>query len=98
MPTLGVFVLPDPRDVFVSKLLSKIVRALADQPEFVVIKTHVAEEGASFTVEVHPDDTGKIIGRQGRNANSIRIIVSAVGHKLHRNYVLVVDEGHRIAT
>ena len=84
--------MPDPRDVSVSKLLSKIVSSLVDRPEFVVIKTHVAEEGASFTIEVHPEDTGKIIGRQGRNSKSLRIIVSAVGQKLHRRYVLVVDE------
>ena len=83
----------DPRDVSVSKLLSKIVCAMVDRPEFVVIKTHVAEEGASFSIDVHPDDTGKIIGRQGRNAKSLRTIVSAAGQKLHRRYVLVVDEG-----
>jgi predicted RNA-binding protein YlqC (UPF0109 family) len=56
--------MPDPRDVSISKLLSKIVCTMVDRPEFVVIKTHVAEEGASFAIEVHPDDTGKIIGRQ----------------------------------
>jgi predicted RNA-binding protein YlqC (UPF0109 family) len=85
--------MPDPRDVSVSKLLSKIVCALVDRPEFVSIKTHVADEGASFSIEVHPDDTGKIIGRQGRNAKFFRIIVSAIGQKLHRRYALVVDEG-----
>jgi predicted RNA-binding protein YlqC (UPF0109 family) len=86
--------MPDPRDVAVSKLLSKIVYAMVDRPEFVVIKAHAAEEGASFSIDVHPDDVGKIIGKQGRNAKSLRIIVSAVGQKLHRRYVLVVDEGN----
>jgi len=78
----------DPKDVSVSKLLSKIVCALVDRPEWVVIKTHVTEEGTSFTIEVHPDDTGKVIGRQGRNANSLRTIVNALGQKLHRRYFL----------
>ena len=85
--------MPDPRDVSISKLLSNIVCTMVDRPEFVVIKTQAAEEGASFSIDVHPDDVGKIIGRQGRNAKSLRIIVSAVGQKLHRRYVLVVDEG-----
>jgi hypothetical protein len=71
--------MPDPRDVSVSKLLSNIVCAMVDRPEFVVIKTHAAEEGASFSINVHRDDVGKIIGKQGRNAKSLRIIVSAVG-------------------
>ena len=84
----------DPRDVSVSKLLSKTICALVDRPEFVVIKTHAAEEGLSFSIDVHPDDTGKIIGGQGRNAKSLRIIVSAVGQKLHRRCVLVIDEGN----
>jgi predicted RNA-binding protein YlqC (UPF0109 family) len=84
----------DPRDVSVSKLLSKIVCVLVDLPEFVVIKTRAEEEGASFVIDVHPNDTGKIIGGQGRNAKSLRTIVSAIGQKLHRRYVLVVDEGN----
>jgi len=84
--------MPDPRDVSVSKLLFRMVCELVDRPEFVVIKTHAADEGASFAIDVHPDDTGKIIGRQGRNAKSVRIIVSAIGQKLHRRYVVVVDE------
>ena len=57
--------MPDPRDVSTSKLLSNIVCAMVDRPAFVVIKMHAAEGGASFAIDVHPDDTGKIIGRQG---------------------------------
>ncbi|MDP9049202.1 MAG: KH domain-containing protein [Acidobacteriota bacterium] len=86
--------MPDPRDVSVSKLLAKMVCAMVDLPEFVVIKSHAAEGGASFAIEVHPEDTGKIIGKQGRNAKSLRIITSAVGQKLHRRYVLPIDEGN----
>ena len=83
--------MPDPRDVPVNKLLYKIVCALVDQPEFVIIKTHVAEEGASFAIDVHPEDTGKLIGKQARNAKSLRIILNAIGMKLHRRYRIEVD-------
>jgi hypothetical protein len=41
--------MPDPRDVSASKLLSKIVCAMVDQPELAVIKTHTAEGDASFS-------------------------------------------------
>ncbi|MDP9051471.1 MAG: KH domain-containing protein [Acidobacteriota bacterium] len=58
----------------------------------VVIKTQAAEECASFSIDVHPDDVGKIIGRQGRNAKSLRIILSAIGKKRHRRYAIDVRE------
>ena len=61
---------------------------MVDQPEFVSINTLVADGGATFTIQSHPDDTGKLIGKQGRNAQSIRIIFSAIGMKLHRRYVI----------
>lgn len=83
--------LPDTRDALVAKLLSKIACEMVDQPEFVSINTLVADGGATFTIQSHPDDTGKLIGKQGRNAQSIRIIFSAIGMKLHRRYVIDVD-------
>lgn len=83
--------LPDTRDALVAKLLSKIACEIVDQPEFVSINTLVADGGATFTIQSHPDDTGKLIGKQGRNAQSIRIIFSAIGMKLHRRYVIDVD-------
>jgi predicted RNA-binding protein YlqC (UPF0109 family) len=69
-----------------------MVSVLVDRPEFVVIKLQVTEDGAIFTVDVHPDDTGKIIGKQGRNAQSLRIITSGVGRKLRRRYVIAVQD------
>ena len=85
--------MPDPRDVSVYNLLFKIVGVLVDRPEVVVIQTQVTEDGATFTVDVHPDDTGKIIGKQGRNAQSLRIITSGAGRKLRRRYVVAINEG-----
>ena len=80
--------MPDPRDVPVCKLLHEIVCALADQPEFVIIKTLVAEDGAVFSIHTHPDDTGTLIGKQGINARSIRVIVQGAGMKLGRRYMI----------
>ena len=86
--------MPDPRDAFVYKLLSKIACELVDQPEFITINMLAVDGGATFTIQAHPDDTGKIIGRQGRNSKSLRIILSAIGRKLHRRYVSDVDGEH----
>ena len=82
----------DPRDASVYKLLFKIVGALVDRPEVVVIETQVTEDGATFTVHAHSDDTGKLIGKQGKNAQSLRIITSGAGMKLRRRYVVAIHE------
>ena len=82
----------DPRDVAVYNLLFKIVGALVDRPELVVIQTQVTEDGATFTIHSHPDDTGKLIGKQGRNAQSLRIVTSGAGRKLRRRYVIAIYE------
>ena len=82
----------DPRDVSVCNLLFKIVGVLVDRPEVVVIQTQVTEDGATFSVHAHPDDNGRLIGKEGRNAQSLRIITSKAGKKLRRRYVIAIHE------
>jgi uncharacterized protein len=59
------------------------------------VKTRTYERGEQGTVvelEVTPDDLGKVIGRQGRTARAIRIILSAAGQKSRRRWSLdIVD-------
>jgi predicted RNA-binding protein YlqC (UPF0109 family) len=86
--------LSDPRDVPVSQLLHKIVSALIDRPEFLTVKTSATEDGATFTIGAPPDHTGKLIGKQGRNAKSIRTLLGAAGMKLRRRYTVVITEEH----
>ena len=86
--------MPDPRDVPISKLLHKIISALVDRPEFLSIKAIATEDGATFTIDAHPDDTGKLIGKQGRNAKSIRTLLGAAGMKVRRRYTVVITEEH----
>jgi uncharacterized protein len=84
--------MPDPRDVSVYQMLHNIVRALVDHPQQAVIKTDWTRDGAVFTIQVHPDDAGKIIGKQGRNAKAIRTIIAGVATKLRRRYVIDIDD------
>ena len=85
--------MPDPRDVSVHTLLCKIVCALVDRPEFVVIKTQETEDGAMFTIHAHRDDIRKLMGKQGRNISSVRVLVKGVGMKFRRRYeVMIHDE------
>ncbi|RKL68973.1 hypothetical protein CR203_02735 [Salipaludibacillus neizhouensis] len=61
------------------ELVESIAKALVDYPDDVVV-TEV-ENGRSLTLklEVHADDMGKVIGKQGRIAKAIRSVVNAAG-------------------
>ena len=82
----------DPRDFPVYQLLFQIVSAVVDHADKIVIKTLWEDDGATFSVVVHPDDTGKLIGTHGRMANSVRIILSAIGLKLKRRFIVIIEE------
>lgn len=73
-------------------LVEEIAKALVDSPE----KVEVGEvEGPQFTaleLRVDPSDLGKIIGKQGRTARSIRTILSAISTKENRRYSLEIVE------
>jgi predicted RNA-binding protein YlqC (UPF0109 family) len=63
-------------------LLELLVTSLVDHPEQVEVIE--AEEGpGTFSYEVHvaPEDTGKVIGKQGKIANAIRTVVKAAASK-----------------
>ena len=74
------------------ELVETIARALVDHPEEVQVKSG---EGAQVTVlelRVHPEDLGKVIGRQGRTAKAIRTLLGAGGMKLQKRYTLEILE------
>ncbi|MDT8859052.1 KH domain-containing protein [Alkalihalobacillus sp. MEB130] len=58
-------------------LVEHIVKALVDQPEYVQVEE--VEEGQTLNLRltVHPDDMGKVIGKQGRTVKAIRSVVYA---------------------
>jgi predicted RNA-binding protein YlqC (UPF0109 family) len=45
-----------------------------------------------FELRVHPDDVGKVIGRKGRTAQSIRTLLGAMGMKERKRFVLEILE------
>jgi len=76
----------------VKELVEIIAKALADHPEEVRV---TSGEGAQVTVlelQVHPEDLGKIIGRQGRTAKAIRTVLGAAGIKARKRYTLEILE------
>jgi predicted RNA-binding protein YlqC (UPF0109 family) len=74
------------------ELVETIAKALVDHPDEVRVKSG---EGAQVTVlelQVHPEDLGKVIGRQGRTAKAIRTVLGAAGIKARKRYTLEILE------
>ncbi|WP_232697002.1 KH domain-containing protein [Brevibacillus daliensis] len=58
-------------------LVETIAKALVDHPEHVKVNAVDKERILVFELSVHPDDMGKIIGKQGRIAKAMRTVVTA---------------------
>lgn len=73
-------------------LMLEIVHALVDQPEAVVIETIDDHESTVIRLRVAHQDIGKVIGKQGRTARSLRTILGAASMKLHHRFALDIVE------
>jgi uncharacterized protein len=74
------------------ELVEAIAKALVDRPEEVAVKAIEGEQVTVLELRVAPDDLGKVIGRQGRTAKSIRTLLGAAGMKLKKRYTLEILE------
>ena len=74
------------------ELVELIAQALVDQPEKVAVNQIEGEQNTTLELKVAPEDLGKVIGKQGRTARAIRIILGAAGMKLKRRYNLEIIE------
>jgi predicted RNA-binding protein YlqC (UPF0109 family) len=61
----------------VDELVRYLVTSIVEHPEDVRIDKHESADGTTYEVTVHADDTGKVIGRQGRVIKAIRVLVRA---------------------
>lgn len=78
------------------QFLESIVKALVSHPDDVKIKRTVDQMGVLMSLDVHPEDMGKIIGRSGNTAKAIRILLRVVGMKNNARINLKINEplGH----
>jgi predicted RNA-binding protein YlqC (UPF0109 family) len=74
------------------ELVEIIAKALVDNPDHVVVNTVEGEQVTVLELKVHPTDLGKVIGRQGRTAKSIRTILGAAGMKMKKRLTLEILE------
>ena len=75
-----------------NELVEAIARALVDHPEEVQVKSVEGSQVTVLELRVHPEDLGKVIGRQGRTAKSIRTILGAAGMKIRKRLTLEILE------
>ncbi|MEX2598176.1 MAG: KH domain-containing protein, partial [Dehalococcoidia bacterium] len=64
------------------ELVEYIARSIASQPDSITVTEEVQEDGHIVVrLEVHPDDKGKVIGRQGRVAQAMRVLLRVAAIK-----------------
>ncbi|HET7104331.1 MAG TPA: KH domain-containing protein [Terracidiphilus sp.] len=78
--------------VEVEELVREIARALVDEPASVEVQSVDRDDSTILKLRVAPQDVGKVIGKQGRTARSVRTILGAVSMKLHHRYTLDILE------
>ncbi|HHT50395.1 MAG TPA: KH domain-containing protein [Eubacteriaceae bacterium] len=72
------------------KLVEVIAKALVDQPDAVEVKEVQGEQSIIIELKVAQEDMGKVIGKQGRIAKSIRTVVKAAAAKENKRVIVEI--------
>jgi predicted RNA-binding protein YlqC (UPF0109 family) len=67
-----------------------IVKSLVGHPDDVVVERIIDEKGVLLTLTVNPDDLGRVIGKRGGTAQSLRTLLRALGTKNDARYNLKI--------
>lgn len=70
------------------EILELLIKNLVENPDEVTINEKQEEKNVVYEVKVAESDIGKVIGKQGRIAKSIRTIMKSVGGKEHKKVVI----------
>ena len=74
------------------EFLELVVKSLVDNPDDVKITRTVDEMGVLLTLDISPEDMGKIIGRSGNTAKAIRTLLRVVGLRNNARINLKINE------
>lgn len=69
-----------------------LIKLMVDHPDGVRVECVPASDGVSLRVSVDHNDIGKVIGKQGRTARSLRILVTAMGMASKQRISLDIQE------
>ena len=71
-----------------------IIKSLVSNPDAVVVERRIDEKGVLLELTVDPEDLGRVIGKRGATAQSLRTLLRALGTKNDARYNLkIVDNG-----
>ena len=74
-----------------AEALEHLVRGIVAYPDEVAVELVTNRRGRTLEVRVHPEDLGKVIGRSGRTATSLRTVISGIGGRGVRVDVVDTD-------
>ena len=74
------------------ELVEMIAKALVDSPDKVQVSQLDGAQSSIIELKVAPEDVGKVIGKQGRTAQAIRVILGAAGMKVKKRFSLELVE------
>jgi hypothetical protein len=73
-------------------LVQYLARSLVNNPDAVEVDETASEDGSVLKLKVAKEDLGRIIGKQGRMAKSIRALLNAAASRSNRRVVLEIVE------
>lgn len=74
------------------ELVQYLAKSLVNHPDAVEVVETAADDGATLQLKVAKEDLGRIIGKQGRTAKSIRTLVNAAAARSNRRVALEIVE------
>jgi len=75
----------------VKELVEYLAKSLVEHPDAVVVTEEEKGDTIVYRLKVDSSDVGKVIGRQGRIAKSIRSIVGAAAYRLDKRVIIDID-------
>ena len=74
------------------EILETIIRNIVENQDAIVITEKVEEKTSNYSVKVAEEDMGRVIGKQGKTAKAIRMIMKSVAAKEHKRIAIEFED------